>query len=358
MKNEMKNAGKFEESTYAGLKSLAELPYFEWTDAGLLKLTVDCLEGGIDGHTHFATNGLSGPKPDLLIKLPETKYYLDKNNPIRMDNYMGQNNTEKDVNNMTLSLLTQHIPEGSAFTSTHTIPNLIAEMDLLHIEKAVALPLAYGFPYGDDMTEWYMDSIEKSGNKDRFIICGAVKPTLPDAVERIKQLKLKGANGIKIHPNLALFQPDDKLAWACYEACSQLGIPVLAHCGLVGKESADPTKTFGYTGRHADVNYFVEPIEAFPNLRWVLCHSGGLQNDLAIDIARKNKNVWLDIQGQSVPNIRTMIKELGPEKLMFGSDWPFFAVASVLARTLIATEGDKTVRKMLFSENARRFWGL
>jgi hypothetical protein len=102
----------------------------------------------------------------------------------------------------------------------------------------------------------------------------------------------------------------------------------------------------------------MEPISAFPSLRFVLCHSGGLQNDIAIDIARKNKNVWLDIQGQSVGNIRSMIKELGPERLMFGSDWPFFAVASLLARVLLATEGDTTVRRMLFSENASRFWGL
>jgi predicted TIM-barrel fold metal-dependent hydrolase len=353
----MKNTGNFEDRTYAGLKSLAELPYFEWTDKGLLKLTVDGLEGGIDGHTHFSTNGLSGPKPDILAKAPETKYYLDKNSPFRMDNYMGQNNTENDVNNMTVSLLMQLTPEGSAFTPTHTIPNLIAEMDLLHIDKSVILPLSYGFPYGDDMAEWYMDSIEKSGKKDRFIICGAAKPTLPDSIERVKQLKLKGARGIKIHPNMALFRPDDSLAWAFYEECAQLGLPVLAHCGLVGKESADPGKTMGYTGRHADVNYFVKPVEAFPNLTFVLCHSGGLQNDLAIDIARKNKNVWLDIQGQSVPNIRNMIKGVGPERLMFGSDWPFFAVASLLARLLLATEGDNKIRKMIFSENAKRFWG-
>ena len=358
MKDEMKNAGMLEQRTFAGLRSLAELPYFEWTDDGLLKLTVDGLDGGIDGHAHFATNGLAGPKPDLLLRQPETRYFLDKNSPIRMNNYMGQNNTEQDVSNMTQSLLMQLTPEGSAWTTTHTIPNLIAEMDLLHIDKAVILPLAYGFPYGDDMTEWYMDSIEKSGKKDRFILCGAVKPTLPDAIERIKQLKLKGVKGIKVHPNMALFTPNDHLAWAFYEECAQLGLPLLPHCGLVGKESADPGKTMGYTGRHADIHNFVEPVQAFPSLRWVLCHSGGLQNDLAINLARENKNVWLDVQGQGVENIRTMIKELGPERLMFGSDWPFFAVASLLSRLLLATEGDNKVRKMIFSENAARFWGL
>jgi predicted TIM-barrel fold metal-dependent hydrolase len=252
----------------------------------------------------------------------------------------------------------QLTPQGSAWTETHTIPNLIAEMDLLNIKRAAILPIVYGFPYGDDMTEWYMDSIEKSGHADRFIVCGGVKPTLPSAIEKVRHLKLKGVRGIKMHPNLALFTPDDKLAWAFYEECAQLGLPVLAHCGLVGKENADPTKTMGYTGRHADANHFIEPVQAFPGLRFVLCHSGGIQNDLIVGLARKNKNVWLDVQGQSVENIRNMIRQVGPERLMFGSDWPFFAVASLLARLLLATEKDKPVRKMIFSENAARFWGL
>jgi uncharacterized protein len=358
MKDNMKNVSPFEQRVYPGLRSLAELPYFEFTHDSLLKLTVDDLDGGIDGHAHFATNGLAGPKPDLQLRQPETKYFLHVNSPIRMDNYMGQNNTEQDINDMTQSILMQLTPEGSAWTETHTIPNLIAEMDLLHIDKAVILPIAYGFPYGDDMTEWYMDSIGKSIYKDRFIVCGSVKPTLPDAIEKVKQYKLKGVRGIKLHPNMALFTPNDSLAWAFYEQCSQLGLPVLIHCGLVGKEVIDTTKTMGYSGRHADAHNFVEPVQAFPNLRFVLCHAGGLQNDLIIDLAAQNKNVWLDTQGQSVENIRTMIRKLGPERLMFGSDWPFFAEASLLARLLIATEGDKKVRKMLFSENAARFWGL
>ena len=43
---------------------------------------------------------------------------------------------------------------------------------------------------------------------------------------------------------------------------------------------------------------------------------------------------------------------------MFGPDWPFFAIATLLARLLIATEGDNTVRKMSYSENAALFLGL
>jgi len=358
MKNIRHNTGAFAARTFAGVKALAELPFFELTGTGLLRLTLEGLDGGVDGHVHFALNALNGPKPDLLASTPETRYYMSAASPISLQNYMGLNQTQEDLDKTVMSMLNMLTPAGSSLTATHTISNLVAEMDLLNITRAIVLPIAYGFPYGDDVTEWYLDAIGKSGKGDRFIICGSVKPTLPEAVEKIGQFKLKGVKGMKVHPNMALFTPDDKLAWAFYQECSRLQLPLLIHCGLVGKEMADSAKTMGYTGRHADIKYFEEPISAFPGLRFVLCHAGGLQNEQAIVIARANKNVWLDIQGQSVDNIRRMIDELGPERLMFGSDWPFFAVATLLARLLIATEGDNTVRKMLYSENAIRFWGL
>jgi uncharacterized protein len=358
MKNERPDTATFANRTFAGVKALTELPYFELTSTGLLRLTLDGLDQGIDGHVHFALNALNAPKPDLLASTPETRYYMSTSSPISLQKYMGLNQTQEDLDNTVMSMLNMLTPAGSSMTVTHTIPNLIAEMDLLNIAKAIVLPIAYGFPYGDDVTEWYTDAIEKSGKSNRFIILGSVKPTQPASIEKIKQFKLRGMKGIKVHPNISLFTPDDKLAWAFYEECSRLQFPLLIHCGLVGKEIEDSVKTMGYTGRHADIKYFGEPISAFPGLRWVLCHAGGLQNEQAIAIAKANKNVWLDIQGQSVDNIRRMIDELGPERLMFGSDWPFFAVATLLARLLIATESDTSVRKMLYSENARRFWGL
>ena len=358
MKGKINDTGILEQRTYPGLRSLAELPYFELNDSGLLKLTVDELDGGIDGHVHFAFNALAGPKPDLLMPHPETKYCMDVNNPISLVNYMGQNLTEQDMSYTLENWLSMLTPAGSALTNTHTIPNLIAEMDRMHIAKAVVLPIAYGFPYGDDMSEWYLDAIEKSGKADRFIICGSVKPTLPDAVEKTKALKLKGVKGIKMHPLLAWFTPNDKRAWAFYEECSLLGLPVLSHSGLNQLAMTEVESPTGFTGQQPNIDYFVEPVSDFPNLRFVFCHSGALQNEKAIEIAKHHKNVWMDIQGQSVGNIRNMIRELGPERLMFGSDWPIFPIVPLLARLLIATENDKTIRKMIFSENAARFWGL
>ena len=113
-----------------------------------------------------------------------------------------------------------------------------------------------------------------------------------------------------------------------------------------------------YTEDFADIGNFEEPIAAFPDTRFVLCHSGAMQNEQAIKIAKNNKNVWMDIHGQGVTNIQTMIRELGPERLMYGSDWAFYPEAIMVARLLLATEHDKSARRMIFRDNARRFWKL
>ncbi len=343
---------------YKGLKGLADLPYFEMTGSGRLRLTVDGLEGGIDGHTHFALNALLAGKPDLLKRHPRTRYYLPPDIQSNMNVYINQNASESDRQKTGKIVIETLTPGGSPTTDTHTIPNLLAEMDLLSIEKAVVFPIRYGFPFGDSLTEWHVEAIKKSGKADRFIVCGGVKPTEKDAPEKVAEYKRKGLKGIKMHPNMGRFFPNDKAAWPAYQACLEHNLPALIHSGRTGFKEKKQGGFKLYTEDYADIKNFEEPIAAFPGVRFVLCHSGAMQNEQARKIAKKHKNVWLDIHGQGVENIRKMIRELGPERLMYGSDWAFYPEAIVLARLLVATEKDKKARKMIFSESARNFWGI
>lgn len=355
------NAAKaelFNKKVYQGLHGLAEYPFFEMTERGLLRLTVDGLEGGIDGHTHFALNGLMGGSPDLLKSWPQTRYYLPPDVKGSLNVYANQNNGPEDKKATGRTVMKTLLPGGSPVTDTHTIPNMLAEMDLLGIEKAVVFPIRFGWPFGDDMTERYMEAIRRSGKADRFILCGSVKPTLDDAVESVKKYHAQGLKGIKMHPNYARFYPDDEAAWPAYEICGKLGLPVLFHSGRTGFKEKRTLGIKLYTEDYADLKHYEAPIAAFPNLRFVLCHAGALQNEEAVRLARQYKNVWLDIHGQGVDRIRAMVRQLGPERLMYGSDWAFYPVAVILARTLVATKDDPVVRRMLFSENARRFWKI
>ena len=348
----------FKRKIYNGLRGLAEYPFFEMTDDGLLRLTVDSLERGIDGHTHFSLNSLAGGEPDLLQSYPKTRYYLPPDIKSSLYVYANQNADQAARKEMTNIMLRTVLPLDSPITDSHTIPNLLREMDLLGIEKSVVFPVQCGWLFGDNMTERYLDAVNRSGKAERFIICGSVKPTQKKAVSQVKAYKEKGLKGIKMHPNMARFFPNDESAWPVYELCGELNLPVLIHSGRTGFKER---KTFGmklYTEDYSDIKNYEAPIAAFPEVRFVLCHSGALQNEQAIEIAKKHSNVWLDIHGQGVDRIQAMIRELGPEQLMYGSDWAFYPGSVILARLLIATENDRTVRQMIFSDNARRFWTI
>jgi predicted TIM-barrel fold metal-dependent hydrolase len=348
----------FRRKTYDGLRGLAEYPFFEMTDRGLLRLTVDGLQGGIDGHTHFALNSFAGGDPDLLTPHPQTFYYFPPDVNASLYVYANQNCSPSDHEKMGSIMLKTLLPVHSPVTDTHTIPNLLAEMDLLGIDKAVVFPVHCGWPFGDDMTERYMTAVKQSGQEHRFIMCGSVKPTAKSAVAMVEAHYQMGVKGIKMHPNFARFYPDDRNAWPVYDRCGSLGLPVLIHSGRTGFKERSTLGLKLYTEDYSDLKHFEAPIAAFPNVRFVLCHAGALQNELAVSFAKKYKNVWLDIHGQGVGRIQAMIKELGPEKLMYGSDWAFYPEAVILARLLVATENDPVARQMIFSDNARRFWGI
>ena len=70
-------------------------------------------------------------------------------------------------------------------------------------------------------------------------------------------------------------------------------------------------------------------------------------------MARGRPNVWMDAHGQGVRDIRRLLEEVGPERVLFGTDWPLFPQAASLAKLLIATRDDASVRDRVFRENAR-----
>ena len=49
----------------------------------------------------------------------------------------------------------------------------------------------------------------------------------------------------------------------------------------------------------------------------------------------------------------------GPtDRIMHGSDWPFYHLAISIAKVLIATEGDAALRRAVLWENAARLFGF
>ncbi len=168
----------------------------------------------------------------------------------------------------------------------------------------------------------------------------------PGAARRYETL---GLRGIKLHPSMQIIAADAPPTMELYPACERLRLPVFFHSGRTGLEVANQAD-------FVSLDHYEAPVREFPNLDFVLGHSGAvLDFDAAIALARDCPNVWLCLAGPSVPALERLVAELGPERLLFGSDWPFYPMAYQLSKVLIATRCDPTVRDLMLSGNAERF---
>lgn len=156
-----------------------------------------------------------------------------------------------------------------------------------------------------------------------------------------------GARGLKLHPNFQEFKPSDP---GCLEVCeeaSQHSLPVIFHTG-----------TKGYEKRPGRIPSALENFEAllrtFPQMTFILGHMGISQYKLAIRLAQRYPNVYLETSGQPASHIKEAIQAVGGDRVLFGSDWPLWDPIYPLKAVLDATKGDLGLRKLVLHENAVR----
>ena len=329
---------------YARLLDLSELPYFDLRDG---RLTVSSDLGPlIDVHTHLALS--FGPKAgvDLTQSHDAVEHYLPVDTPTDLDIYANQNFTPEQRRKLGRDLTWASLT-SSGMRRTHTAPNLLAEMDELSIATSILLPI--DFPILSDNAERFISTAERYAGLESL---GSVHPFSKDPAAFLEKQKAMGGRGVKIHPAVQLVAPDHAKAMALYPICARLGLPVLFHCGPVGIEPK--------IGRRlSQVKNYWRAIAENPETTFVLGHSGALQMEQALVLAKNYENVCLEMSSQSLGAVRTILEEAPQERIMFGSDWPFYHQALPLAKVLIALEGKpESLRKAVLWENATRVFGL
>jgi len=331
-------------SHYPDHFALADLPYFEVRDGRLL-LADPSLGPIIDVHTHLALAYVRPMGVDLWKTHDRTSHYLPLERPLDMDVYMNKNFTEDDLKRMKRDLtFTSVTPWG--MRSTHTVGNITREMSELAVACSVLLPIDY--PALSSNAEVYLDVAAK---RDDLISLGSVHPFARAPGDKLAAQKAMGARGIKVHPAVQQVAPDHPRCMELYRLCAELDMLVFYHCGPVGIE---PKR-----GRRlSQLKHYWPAVAGNPDTVFVLGHSGALQWELALDLAKHYPNVYLEFASQSAPAIRRILAEGPEDRIMLGSDWPFYHQAPIIAKVLAATEGRPALRRKVLYENAARLFGI
>jgi predicted TIM-barrel fold metal-dependent hydrolase len=347
--------GPFGPQRYRGYRGLAELPWFEIDSAGQLRCVADDLPPAIDIHCHFGMSLFLAPEVDLQARTARVQHLLDcdAQEPgceLDLDVYINANFNEDDLWELRKGAVAQLL-WGSAAARTQTIPNLLAEMDATQVGEALILPIAFGLPLGDDLCERWMAAIDEAGAGERLIRAASVHPRDPERVAKLERYAAAGARAVKLHPTMQRFYPDDPDVMEIYQACERLGLAVVFHAGRAGIEPE-------FTHRYALPRHFEGALSSFPKVDFVLGHAGARDAAAALPLAIRHENAWLDIHGQGVTTLREMLDATGGERMLYGTDWPFYHLAATLAKVLIVTEGRPKERDALLRGNAERLLGI
>jgi predicted TIM-barrel fold metal-dependent hydrolase len=215
-------------------------------------------------------------------------------------------------------------------------------MRALGIVSSVVLP--FDLPLGARNADHLLDVARRYPELLPF---GSVHPLDRDAEARLDRQQADGAHGIKLHPNGQFIAPDHHKTVHLCGRCGARGLPVLFHCGPVGIEPAAAR-------RRSQVARYERTIAENPDTTFVLGHSGALQFDEAIRYADRYPNTYFELSCLGLAALRRVLDAVPPDRLLYGTDWPFYHQALTLARVLIATEDDRPLRRAVRHDNAAR----
>lgn len=206
-----------------------------------------------------------------------------------------------------------------------SIQQLIDEMDKVGVEKGVILGQDFTNPSNKDFANYRLTNSwlkEISENYDKKLIPFAgVDPNSTDKAKKElkKCFKEYGFRGLKIHSSVhAVYPNDKKKMYPLYEICQEYSSCVLFHTGTTGLG--------GCKIIYSKPEYLDEVCQDFPDLKIVMAHFGWPWSDVAIAIALRNKNAYIDISGwlpRYIPeNVISYMNSILSDKFLFGTDYP------------------------------------
>ena len=176
------------------------------------------------------------------------------------------------------------------------------------------------------------------------------------AVEALRDLVAVGARGLKLHPSLQGFSPDDPAFSPLYAAAADLGIPIVFHTGQTGIGAGLPGGR-GIKLRYSDPMLLDDVAADHPDLTVIMAHPSVPWQDAAISIATHKANVYIDLSGWSPkyfpPQLVRAANGLLKRKVMFGSDYPLIAPDRWLD-DFAALDLKDEVRPLILKQNAIR----
>lgn len=169
---------------------------------------------------------------------------------------------------------------------------------------------------------------------ERFVGFASVDPHKPDAVDELERAVTElGMKGLKIHPQVQRFYPNDPQWTPLWEKCEEHSLPIVAHVGQTGLGAGVP----GGSGIAFDYGrpMLMDMVAArHPGLTVVMAHFGYPWHLEVLASAMHKTNVWVDLSGWRPkyipPEVKRDCRGRLNERFVWGSDYPMLDPGRIL----------------------------
>ncbi len=235
-----------------------------------------------------------------------------------------------------------------ARNATATLENMTRSMDEDGIDYSAVMPIP---PYV------YFDDLARAHRRERRLIpFTGLDYTAEDPSGRLERDVAAGARGLKLHPIIQRAALTDRRTLEGVERFASFGLPVLFHCGYTSYfHSAEAHRQDTSLGAIAHARKLAG---SFPSVRFVAGHSGLFEVRETIELLAPLPNVYAEISFQPPAVIRRLVKAFGPDRVIYGSDWPWGSRRTALASVRAACRGDALLERAILGGNASALFGI
>lgn len=158
-----------------------------------------------------------------------------------------------------------------------------------------------------------------------------INPLSPEALADLEKGCELGFQGVKLHPRIQKYMPDDEHCVSLVRAAGELGMPVLLDCF--------PDGDWLLSG--LSLNQYAALAQQSPKTKVIVAHAAGHHCLDLLMIAKRVPNIWIDIsysllyyETPVVDALFYFMKSMRYERVLFGTDFPDRPLVPSVERSL------------------------
>ena len=221
--------------------------------------------------------------------------------------------------------------------------SVVRLMDRIGVERNVVSGLMFATGVRvESMNDWVAEFLRAYPN--RFLGYCYINPNFPEsmAAEIERCFEQPGFAGFKLHVSWNGVAYDSDAYAPVYEFASGRKAPILAHTW--GDES---------------VRALARMARRYPAIPFLAGHSGAGDVEINLEEARRTPNLFLELtwSGGTPWLVERLVREVGVERVIFGSDTILFAASHQVGKVVFA-DISEVDQALILGGNAKRLFGL